>query len=684
MLTREQIQANIEALEKQGASQSEIQEWLNSLPKQSSAPQPEEPKKEGIFKKVGKALISSERKFGQSIADALPSFVPGSAAWTNKQNEILMAQNQDIADKLTETIKEKLARGEDTSHLDKVLREHLERSSKPPIDINETNPSINKSAKQIFGEGLGVAVDIASFGTYGNAAKGAKAGQLLVKGKASQAVGNVLGKAGIGTTAFQKTVPTAANRMAAFGKGFVEGVKTSAPIGVGYGASASMQADDDTPTIFKKALSSGVISGIVGGVLSGAANMRNVSPDKLKEEAIADYKKGLAATKEKYKEQADKVIPELLDEGTWGTRKKLLEKAEKGLKLSKEEYKKLGELQGMAEVDGLLDKIDDEINKYSQGGKALTEKTKMVTDTIDNHINTARQLLDDPAMAKKIAKAGGQQAIIDNARKEVVAQLRYNGMTELGDMIDNMDMGKMDDVDEYVRTIKHVASEYLKPKPISVNSSKIGQLKKIRADIEALRIYNQPNNAYQEDLRQLAQDYGDVVYETRKSIKTVDDNNTLSQVRKLDTAIRDLLNTNNPEYAKINKIYTLNSRLFDILDETAKRREARPLVSWFNAIVGSGGATVGGTTGGFIGGPVGSTIGSLTGGSLAVGLTSMLNSTWYNTMRAVQKSKLADKLLEVGSMEVAKYWVRLLNAKGTDAVNQFLNTPTEQLNQPSE
>jgi hypothetical protein len=257
-------------------------------------------------------------------------------------------------------------------------------------------------------------------------------------------------------------------------------------------------------------------------------------------------------------------------------------------------------------------------------------------------------------------------------------------MTELGDMIDNMDMGKMDDVDEYLRTIKQIAKEYLKPKPISVNSSKIGQLKKIRADIEALRIYNQPNNAYQEDLRQLAQDYGDVVYETRKSIKTVDDNNTLSQVRKLDTAIRDLLNTNNPEYAKINKIYTLNSRLFDILDETAKRREARPLVSWFNAIVGSGGATVGGTTGGFIGGPVGSTIGSLTGGSLAVGLTSMLNSTWYNTMRAVQKTKLAEKLLEVGSLEAAKYWVRILNAKGTDAVNQFLSTPKEQLDQPSE
>jgi hypothetical protein len=62
MLTREQIQANIEALESQGATQPEIQEWLNSLPKQSITPQ-EEPKKEGVLKKVGKALISSELKY---------------------------------------------------------------------------------------------------------------------------------------------------------------------------------------------------------------------------------------------------------------------------------------------------------------------------------------------------------------------------------------------------------------------------------------------------------------------------------------------------------------------------------------------------------------------------------------------------------------------------------------------
>jgi len=97
MLTRLQIQDNIDALEEQGASQQEIQEWLDSLPKQSEAPA-EPPKKDGILKTLGKALISSELKFGKSIADALPGFVPGSARWTIKQNEEIMKGKMETMD----------------------------------------------------------------------------------------------------------------------------------------------------------------------------------------------------------------------------------------------------------------------------------------------------------------------------------------------------------------------------------------------------------------------------------------------------------------------------------------------------------------------------------------------------------------------------------------------------------
>ena len=679
MLTKEQIQENINALESQGASHDEIQEWLDSLPKQSATV--ESPKKEGIFKKIGKALISSELKFGKSIADALPSFVSGSAAWTNKQNEELMKQHEGIANNLLKTIKEKKARGEDTTRLQEALQQHLKDTSKPPIDINETNASVNKSAKQIFGEGLGVATDIASFGTYGNAAKGAQTGKLLVSGKMSGVLAKALPEGA--STVFQKTVPTATSKLAAFGKGFLEGTKTAVPIGAGYGASASMQADEDIPTILKKSLTSAGVSGVIGGTLSGFANMRNVSPETLKKEAIESYKRGLNATKEKYKEQADKIIPDLLDEKTWGTKKQLIKKAESGIKLSNDEYAKLGELQGTVGTDGLLQKIDDEIGNYSQGGRAFMEKTNAIQTTIDNHLKTAAQIIDDPAMAKQIKKAGGVSAIIADSKKNIVDQLRHNGINDIGDLIDNLDLSKMDSLDEYSRTLKHVVAEAIPQKPISVNSSRINQLKKLRADIEALHLYNQPTSAYQQDLRELAQDYGDVVYETRKSLKTVDDNGMLSQVRKVDGAIRNLLNTNNPDYEKINKAYTLNSRLFDILDETAKRREARPLISWFNTVVGSSGATAGGTAGTFIGGPVGTVVGSLTGGSVAVGLTSLLNSTWYNTLQAVQKAKLAEKLMEIGSLNTAKYWVQILNSQGVKGVNQFLNTPKEQLDQLS-
>jgi hypothetical protein len=676
MLTHDQIQKNIEALEKQGASQHEIQEWLDSLPKTQAEPEPV--KKDGILKTIGKALISSELKFGKSIADAMPSFVPGSAAWTNKQNEELMAQEQEITANLIKTIKEKRARGEDTSRLENVLRLQAEQGGKPPIDINETNASINKSAKQIFGEGLGVATDITSFGTYGNAAKGAQTGKLLVKGKMSGVLAKALPEGA--STVFEKTIPTATSKIAAFGKGFLEGAKEAVPLGASYGAASSMQADDDVPTILKKSFGSSVISGVIGGTLSGFANMKNVSPETLKKEAIESYKKGLNATKEKYKEQADKIIPDLLDEKAWGTKKQLIKKAESGIRLSNEEYAKLGELEGTVNTDGLLQKIDDEISNYSQGGRAFTEKTNAIQSTIDNHLTTAKQILADPDMAKTVSDAGGVKAIIADSKRNIVDQLRHNGINDIGDLIDNLDLTKMDDIDEYSRTLKNVVGEALPQKPISVNSSKINQLKRLRDDIQSLHLFNMPKEAYQQDLRELAQDYGNVVYETRKSLKTVEDNGTLSQVRKIDGAIRELLNTNNPDYEKINKVYTLNSRLFDILDETAKRREARPLISWFNAIMGSTGATIGGTAGSAAG-PAGSAVGTVAGGSLAVGLTTALNSTWFNTLRAVQKNQLAEKLMEIGTLNAAKYWVQLLNSQGVKAVNQLFSSEKETLNQ---
>jgi len=687
MLTKTQVQQNIESLEKQGASQNDIQGYLNTLGGQisSDAPTPAPAgntpgfwgKALNVAKGVGNFLISNEKNFGNDIGDAI--YAPIAANQVQDEVKQNMAQMTELLAKR----KAMKAAGQDTTHIDNAIQMINANQPDPTKELGDIVPSINKSNEQILGDAAGVATDIAAFGTYGDAAKGAETGKLLVSGPVSGAVGNALGKAGIESSAFEKTIPTAASKLAAFGQGALQGAKVMAPIGAAYGVASSAQNNDDLPTMLKKALISGAVSGVVGGALSGVANLRNVDPDELDQEAVASYKKGLAATKEKYKATADQIIPDLLDQGVWGTRKQLLQKADAGIQLSSDEYEKLGELQGTIDTQGLTQKIDDEIANYSQGGRAFSDKMDAVDSAIVNHLKSADQILNDPDMAGEVEKSGGIQAVLDDAKNNIVAQLRHDGINDAADIVENVDTDGVKNPDDFMSTLKESVSDGLQPKPISVNTAKINQLQKMKGDIESLQLYNKPTEAYQQDLRELAQDYGDTVYDTRKSLKTVDDSGTLSQVRKVDGAIRDVLNTNNPDYAQINKVYTLNSRLFDVLDETAKRQEARPLISWFNAIVGSGGATAGGTAGGFIAGPAGSTVGSLAGGGLAVGLTTALNSTWYNTLRAVQKANLADKLVEVGSLDAAKYWVQLLNSEGIKGVNQLLNTPTAQLNQVS-
>jgi DNA-binding transcriptional MerR regulator len=276
MLTRLQIQENIDALEEQGASPDEIQEWLDSLPKQFSQASTEAPKKEGIFKKIGKAIISSELKFGKSIADAMPSFVPGSAAWTNKQNEQIMANQHAMMENLLVQRKKLKAEGKDTSRLDAAIQDMQEQMSKPAIDINETNASVNKTGKQIFGEGLGVAADILSAGSYGKAAQGAQSGKLLIAGKASGKVATVLGKAGIGSTvspaagALPSIIGGGTKAQAALKgawQGAKQGLVSGSVWGTAQGATRAMQENKSNTDIASDAITGGVVGGVAGGTL---------------------------------------------------------------------------------------------------------------------------------------------------------------------------------------------------------------------------------------------------------------------------------------------------------------------------------------------------------------------------------------------------------------------------------
>jgi hypothetical protein len=206
---------------------------------------------------------------------------------------------------------------------------------------------------------------------------------------------------------------------------------------------------------------------------------------------------------------------------------------------------------------------------------------------------------------------------------------------------------------------------------ISIKQSSYNELRKLRDDILS---YNTKEwiagqgvetlTANQQKLRELAQQYGKELYDTRKAMKTINDSKTLSQVKKVDGAIRGLLNSKNPEYEKINKVNHLNSELKDILIDTAQRKNSHKMINIIRAATGSGGGAVGAILGGLPG--------AIVGGATMTGIAEILNSTWWNTLRAVQKNALADKLLKKSGQELSKA-ILLLAGQGAKYASQLLN-----------
>jgi len=585
----------------------------------------------GVAKTVGGALISSEKKLGETLGDIIGMKLYGDDI--AKANMAIADADLQYVKTITDLRKQAEAEGRDTAHWDNLIKNYKTTKG---TDLMEVFPSLKKTNKQVLGEVAGVGLDVLSAGAYGAATKGMKA-------------------ATIGKT-IPQVLPPAGSKLAAMGKGFVTGAKQAAPLGVGYGAAYAAQEDKSGADIAKSGLIGGLVSGVLGGTIGAITNRKNIDPKALKQEAIDQYKKGLMLTKEKYREKADKLIPDLLEEGTWGSKKKLLEKAEKGIKLSQDDYAKLGELQGVADITDIATQIDDEIAKYSQGGKAAVEKIKTIQGQVNNQLQSAKQLLIDPDSAAMLAKSGGEKALIRDARTNIVDGLRKGyGLNDVADAIENnIDLAKMDSIDEYSRAINSILDNY-RPKPISVNVERVNALKGLKNDIASLQLYNQQNpTAYKEDLRKLTQQYGADLYDSRKAQKTINDSKTLSQIKKIDSSLRELLNTSTPEYSKINKVYHLNSELFDIIEEAAKNEKLSvfgKLKDKLTEISTAGGLALVGSAGGL-------TPAVILGASGA-GLATLMKSTWYNSLRAVQKYALAQKLEGMAAKELSDLMIQV-------------------------
>lgn len=489
--------------------------------------------KKGIGRKILDFFTSSEQAFGETLGGAMATFSG------KKLQEESTKTYQELGDAVLKQLKNPLVSDENKKRIVEMYSK-----SNPEILSEEVNPALAKTAKQIYGEGLGVFMDIASFGKYG---KGLNVSKAKTAGEAFK----------IGAKKFG-----------------LEG----AVLGTGFGVAGAMQEDKNLADITKAGITGGITGGIISGVIGGlSARKQYLLPEKaeaLKQKAIEQYKRGLNATKEKYKEKTQKIIPDLLDDKVWGTHKQLMQKAEQGIALSNQEYQQLGKLKGYANISGIQNMIDDEIAKYTL--------------------------------------ASGRVASINQARVKALEELKLDLLA-----IDTFDKIK-------------------------------------------------DNKASQQALRELAQQYGEEIYQTRKAQKTIMDNKTLSQVKKVDSAIRELLNTDprNIKYSKINEVYHLNSELAEILNETAIRKEGHKLLNIIRSLSFGGGAV----TGAVVGGAPGVVIGGL---SLGV-LGEILNSTWWNTLRAVQKNQLAKKLEQKAGQELSQALI-LLSRQGIKYAEQLIN-----------
>jgi len=183
----------------------------------------------GKLKSIGSSLIKSEKGFGESIAGAIQT-TTGIGTSGDALNQAQQSK-QDTIGQLVNRIQEKREAGEDTTRLMKVLQD---LSGTQNLDESTFNLLKDKTAKQVIGEGVGVAADIIGAGTVGT------------------------------------KVPGIVTKPTSLISGAVQGAKTGAKVGAGFGAvQGGARAAQDDESIVGGAISGGIGGAVVGGALGG-------------------------------------------------------------------------------------------------------------------------------------------------------------------------------------------------------------------------------------------------------------------------------------------------------------------------------------------------------------------------------------------------------------------------------
>lgn len=184
--------------------------------------------KKSVARKVGDFFTKSTQAFGSTLGTAASVVDPQTI---KSRNEMLATTNEAIDNYLRLASQEK----------NKEKAQQFLEAAKKLADTNDldifSRPEYQKTAKQIGGEALGTAIEVAGFGTYGSAAK---------------------------TAQVAKAAPTV-----------LTGVKAGAKVGAVYGGlggvSTAMQEDKSVADIAKQGLVGAGVGAVAGGVIGGAA-----------------------------------------------------------------------------------------------------------------------------------------------------------------------------------------------------------------------------------------------------------------------------------------------------------------------------------------------------------------------------------------------------------------------------
>lgn len=235
-----------------------------------------DPEERGLLEKVvyGLGDVTGVTALGKGIAAAINA----------PRNEKLRAAGNETAQKiagdLVAAIKKNRAEGKDTTRLERALAQHNEANQIFNADITDM-ADLGVSNRDVIGSAVRTAGTIASFGTYGAAAKGAQSGMFLRNAA-------TVPKAVTATTALRGALQGAAQGAKVGAKG---GTIFGAIQGLGLGIQdEEKSAGQVVGQAVGGAVAGGISGGILGGIIGGAT--------------------GVYQAKQNFKAELEKLVPE--------------------------------------------------------------------------------------------------------------------------------------------------------------------------------------------------------------------------------------------------------------------------------------------------------------------------------------------------------------------------------------